>query len=294
MTTNGLIYLHYRDLTPSPLNAIVRGEIDDTSPDIRELGDSIVERGVIQPLTVIQAGEQYQILTGERRWRAARLLGENAPLLPCVVKDSMSELDQLLAMGIENLQRQDMTPIAEAKYYRELERRGLTVAKISQATGKVRSHINSRLSLLVMAEPVQNLIDAGALPMTAAQHLAELPPGQQVEVANKMAGRSTRDIARVVAIVKAKAGSEPDRSNGRGHKADALADLKALSSRLILQLQDDGKLLDRCADALSACDPDLAGEVFERARLIERTMSRFQAGVKAYRKEKKGRARRRR
>lgn len=296
-TTSPTISLHWRDISPSPLNQLVRGEIDDDAGDIKELAASIAQEGLIQPLTVTETPAGYQIVTGERRWRAARLLGDDAPLLLCVVKEPMDELDQLLIMGTENLQRKDMTPIAEAKFYQALQDRGLGVPQIARKTGKTTTHIYGCLALLDLAEPVQTLIDTGAVNKGAGKVLADLPADQQVEVANKMRGRKTNEIARVVAIVKNRTNGKPA-SNGsaaqeeRLRKQDELTTLKKLLARSILQIRHDGELFDRCADALSICEPDLAGEIFDRARQIERSMTRFQDGLDANRQERKEKKRR--
>lgn len=206
---NESILLHWQDLSPSPLNKWVRGDIADDSPELQELAGSLAEHGLIQPLVIVATPDgptPYQVIVGERRWRAARLLGEEAPLLPCLVHPPMAEVEQLLLMGVENLQRLDLDPIAEARYYDALRQRGLGLAEIIRCTGKTRTQIQARLDLLDLPGPVREQIAAGRLPISIAQYLRPLPADLQTEIAEKMAGRNGREIRQVIAQVQAARG----------------------------------------------------------------------------------------
>lgn len=216
------ILIHWRYLSPSPLNTEVRGAAIDPT-EIAELADSILQKGLIQPLNIIplappsgsplwgaggaelgEAEVTYQILTGERRWRAAKSLGDRAPLLPCLINtDPGDEIDQLITMGIENLQRTNLGLLAEARYYRALQRRGLDERQIAQRTGKYLSRIRQCLGLFDFPEPIQAHFDAGRLPLSAASTLKKLPPELQLEIADKTTGRSKTEIDRVVGLVQA-------------------------------------------------------------------------------------------
>lgn len=207
------LLLSHLSLSPSPLNRLVRGEIDGNSPEIRELAESIRRSGIVQSLNVIETPggpTPYQILNGERRWRATCLLGVEAPLLPCVVKEPMSRREQLILMGVENLQRENMPPVSEGRYYRTLMvEEGMDIPAISQATGKLTSHIKSRLELLDLEEEVQEHIDKGRIPMKARDALVSLPPEVQIKVAGKMIGKSVRSIKQLVRAIKGKPQPQP-------------------------------------------------------------------------------------
>lgn len=198
------VLLHWYQITPNPLNILIRGkEIDPVA--IQELAESIRANGLIQPLVVVETPEgeaEYHLIAGERRWRATRSLGDAAPPLPCVVRTPMDELKQLITMGVENLQREDLDPIAEARYYQALQARGLDEAAIARETGKKRHHVKARLRLLDLPDPVQAHIEAGRIPLGAEKHLRWLSPDLQIEVADKMAGRRLKDIERVVTLVE--------------------------------------------------------------------------------------------
>jgi len=196
--------LSWTELRPNPLNELVRGVIDEV--ELEELADSIQEHGVIEPLVVVPPppqgeGGKYLIVSGERRWRAAQLLGENAPTLPCVVREPMGELDQLLVMGVENLQRHDLGPIGEARYFDELRRRGLSIEETVRRTGCNRARVERGLRLLKLHADVQAMMARGIIPVTVERDLARLELDEQVELCAKMRGRSRAAIKRATKIV---------------------------------------------------------------------------------------------
>ncbi len=203
--TEPTILLHWKDISPNPLNRLVRGPIDESAPDMQELAESIGSQGLIQPLVVCATPEgpgAYQLLVGERRWRAARLLGEQVPLLPCIVKtEEMTYLEKLIFMGVENLQRENLPPVTEARYYQALQQEGLDAPAIARRTGKMVSHIKNRLELLDLALPVQAHIDAGRIPLTARNYLVRLPEALQVQVADRMVGQNGQAIKQMVELV---------------------------------------------------------------------------------------------
>lgn len=267
MTENEIL-LRWSDLSPSPLNALVRGD-EGAEADIEELAASIAEEGVVQPLVVVETPGQatpYGIVAGERRWRAARRLGDRAPLLPCRVRPPMDELDQLVLMGVENLQRRNLGPMAEARYYQALVERGLDEKAIARRTGARLSRVKQMLGLLRHPEPVQDRIDAGQLPLNAARHLAKLPAAQQVELADRMTGRPARDIK--LAVRLAQQAGHNGRRPAKPGKADQIKTLRQLCTLLVAQLRADALLLQQCADALVEVDSDLSATAFERSQTI--------------------------
>ena len=264
------INLHWRDLSPSPLNALVRGSEAEAKADIEELATSIAQEGVIQPLTVTEMSDGYQIVTGERRWRATRSLGEDAPLLPCVVKEPMEEVDQLVVMGVENLQRRNLNPVVEARYYQALTERGLSVAQIAYRVGKSVPHIKGRLQALELAPVVQDHVETGRIPFTSVKHLADLPAEAQTQIADKVVGKNGKHIKRVVDLVKKRSG----KTNGVVEPEPGM-DLKAqnkflrlLVSRLAAQVRLDAQVVMDCANRLAFYDDELAEPAFDHANKI--------------------------
>ncbi|OQB15265.1 MAG: putative chromosome-partitioning protein ParB [Firmicutes bacterium ADurb.Bin193] len=128
---------------------------------LAELADSIATHGVIQPILVVKSGERYQIIAGERRWRAAKLAGLKA--IPAIVRD-YDELKVFEVSLIENLQRQDLNPIEEATGYKSLmDKFGMTQEKISERVGKSRSSIANSLRLLSLPAEVVKMVADGLL-----------------------------------------------------------------------------------------------------------------------------------
>lgn len=253
--------LSWRELSPSPLNEVLRGRMGDDAA-IKELSHSIRQSGVLQNLIVTPSpgeGTPYQILIGERRWRAARLLGDEAPPLPCEVRVGLDRAGQLLLMGVENLQRKNLSPIQEGRYFEALAEAGLSEAEIVRKTGKVLRFVQSRRALLQLAEPVQQAILSGALSLDAAGALRDLPPELQSEVVSKLAGRKGKDIKLAVGLIKRNLNGNghkprPDRVEKAGQKppdlATQVAMLQRLVALLVAELVFDGQLLEGCARRL--------------------------------------------
>jgi len=135
---------------------------------LAELADSIREHGIIQPLLVRKLDKGgYQIVAGERRWRASRMIGLTE--VPVVVKE-LSDTEVMELALIENLQREDLNPIEEAAGYKELMATyGLTQDQVAKRVGKSRSAIANSLRLLNLPKPVQNYVLNGQLSMGHAK-----------------------------------------------------------------------------------------------------------------------------
>ena len=145
---------------------------------LSDLADSIRVHGIIQPLTVrkLQSG-YYQIIAGERRWRAARMAGLTQ--VPAVVIEADDRKAMELAM-IENLQREDLNPIEEAEGYRVLtEQYGMTQDECAQRVGKSRPAVANALRLLGLSEPVRAMVEDGRLSAGHARALVTLGARQQ-------------------------------------------------------------------------------------------------------------------
>ena len=139
---------------------------------LQDLADSIREHGIIQPLTVRRLSSgYYQIIAGERRWRAARIAGLSE--VPAIVIEADDRKAMELAM-IENLQREDLNPIEEAKGYRALQDvYGMTQDDVAQSVGKSRPAVANATRLLALSEPVLKLVEDGTL---SAGHARALLP----------------------------------------------------------------------------------------------------------------------
>ena len=164
------------------------------------LADSIKAQGVIQPILARPLGDgRYEIIAGERRWRAARLAGlANVPALVREVPDRHA-----LAMAlIENIQREDLNPLEEAAgLKRLLDEFGMTHAEAAEALGRSRAAITNAVRLLELAPPVQELLREGKLDMGHVRALLALPAVTQIELARQAVAQqlSVRQVENLVA-----------------------------------------------------------------------------------------------
>ncbi|MBP6764707.1 MAG: ParB/RepB/Spo0J family partition protein [Rubrivivax sp.] len=175
-----------------------RTRMDEGS--LYELAESIRSQGVMQPILVRPvSGGLYEIIAGERRFRAARLAGLNS--VPVLVKDVADEAAAVMSL-IENIQREDLNPLEEAQGLQRLVSEfRLTHEQAAQAVGRSRSAASNLLRLLNLAEPVQQMLMAGDLDMGHARALLALPSARQVMAAHEIAAKklSVRDAERLVA-----------------------------------------------------------------------------------------------
>ena len=184
-------------LEPNPLQP--RTQIDQQ--EIEELASSIRSMGVLQPLIVRPLSNgRYQIVAGERRWRAARRAGLSA--VPCIVR-SMDDQTVLAAAMIENLQRTDLNPLEAARGYKRLQDEfGLTQEEVARLVGKSRAAVANSMRLLSLPGEVQQMIEAGQL--TEGHGRALLPlsntPGVLVSTAKRAVqeGLSVRQLEGIV------------------------------------------------------------------------------------------------
>jgi ParB family transcriptional regulator, chromosome partitioning protein len=174
-----------------------RTRMDEAS--LAELAESIRARGVIQPIVVRPVGgAQYEILAGERRWRAAKIA--NLERIPAVIREVPDEA--ALGIGlIENIQREDLNPIEVAGGLKRLiDEFSLTHEEVARAIGRSRTGVTNMLRLLELAPAVQALLQDGAIDMGHARALLALSKARQVELAQQIAekGLSVRDTERLV------------------------------------------------------------------------------------------------
>ena len=155
---------------------------------LQQLADSISEHGVIQPLIVrSMPNGGYQIIAGERRWRAAKMAGLSE--IPVVIRDDLTEEQAMQIAMIENLQRENLNPIEEALGYKELlDKTGITQDRLASALGKARSSITNSLGLLTMPNAVRELLRNGSLSVGHCKALRKIKDeAVMIELAHKTA-----------------------------------------------------------------------------------------------------------
>ncbi|MBI5583203.1 MAG: ParB/RepB/Spo0J family partition protein [Deltaproteobacteria bacterium] len=166
---------------------------------IEQLADSIRVNGIIQPLVVRKTEEGYELIAGERRWRAAQKAGLRE--VPVVVKDTTPHLQLELAL-IENIQRQNLNPIEEAEAYRRLiEEFSLSQEEVARRVGKERSTVANCLRILRLPGPVQEMILEGAISLGQAKCLLSFEDSrEQIDLARQIVERqlSVRDLERII------------------------------------------------------------------------------------------------
>jgi ParB family chromosome partitioning protein len=211
-------------LTTLPVDALQPGRYQPrTRMDqaaLAELADSVKAQGVMQPILVRPGGDgRYEIVAGERRWRAARLAGLAS--VPALVRE-VPDRNALAIALIENIQREDLNPLEEAAGVKRLiEEFGMTHAEAAEALGRSRASITNALRLLELAPPVQELLRDGKIDMGHARALLALPMLRQIELAREAAAKqlSVRQVegrvARVVARPGARHRAAPDRDVAR-------------------------------------------------------------------------------
>lgn len=212
---------------------------DFTQDQLEELAASIKEKGVIQPLIVReQSGGAYEIVAGERRWRASQMAQLHE--LPVVVRD-YNDTEVLEIAIIENIQRADLNPVEEAAGYRALmDKFGHTQEKLSEALGKSRSHIANLMRLLQLPDDVQEMLKRGDLTAGHARALitSEDPSTLAKKVVKSgLSVRQTEAMAKkpLVSEVQAKTKSKPKKD------ADTAALEGDLSANLGMKVQIDHK-----------------------------------------------------
>ena len=163
---------------------------------IKELSQSIAKHGILSPILVRETGAGgYELIAGERRLRAAKQAGLQTA--PCMVDSAEDQLSLELAL-IENLQREDLNPIEEARGYDRLKREfSLTQDKIAEVTGKARSSVANSMRLLNLPSSIIELLYAGELEKGHAKILASMDPKEATELAQKIVslGMTVKDAA---------------------------------------------------------------------------------------------------
>jgi ParB family chromosome partitioning protein len=231
-----------------PLSALQAGKYQPRQKmeagALQELAESIREQGVMQPLLVrLVAPGKYEIIAGERRFRAATLAGLTE--VPVLVSGANDQAAAAMAL-VENMQREDLNPLEESQgLARLIEEFGFTHEQAAKAVGKSRSAVTNLLRLNQLAKPVQAMLLAGDIDMGHARALLPLPGASQVALAQKIAaqGLSVREAERMATALalaggqigdkKAKttvAGVAPSRDPDMRRLTQEIADLIGLSA----------------------------------------------------------------
>lgn len=240
----GLIQLDLQKIVPSPHQP--RKEF--AADKLKELSASISARGLIQPVIVRPLGDgRYELIAGERRWRAAGLAG--LAKIPAVVRQAESAEAMELAL-IENIQRQDLNPIETAQAYRQLaETFDLSHEEIAAKVGKERSSVTNLLRLLNLPEEIQGDLAAGTLSMGHARAILGIPDrgGQLAARAAVLArGLSVRETE---LFVKRLASPKKDRPGGIAKKDIYISELEssmrnALGTKVVVRHQGKGGVIE--------------------------------------------------
>ena len=206
--------------------------------NLEELARSIQSNGIVQPIVVRRFGDRYQLIAGERRWRAAQRVGLHR--IPAVIRDVPDEKLLELAL-IENIQRQELNPIEEAHAYRNLiDSIGLTQEMVAERVGKERSVVTTSLRLLRLPSDLQNSIAEGIL---SAGHGRALLMSDDLNIQREVAraaiegGWSVRETERAVKRAR--------RGEGTSQKAPKIeldANVKAAQTRLMRALNTNVKI----------------------------------------------------
>ena len=190
-TTEGAVSVKISEIEPNRDQP--RKEFD--SEALSELADSISQHGVLQPMLLrplLTGG--YRIVAGERRWRAARMAGLTE--VPAIIRE-MSDAEEMLFALIENLQREDLTPLEEARGYRTLiEAQDFTQEEVSKAVGKSRPAITNALRLLNLPEDIQGMLERGEITAGHARTLLSFKSQEDMRLGAQKAkdGASVREL----------------------------------------------------------------------------------------------------
>ncbi|RDL44920.1 chromosome partitioning protein ParB [Marinomonas piezotolerans] len=226
-------------LTYLPVDWLSKGKFQprrDMNPNqLDELANSIRNQGIMQPIVVRPIGDQrYEIIAGERRWRAARIAGlDKVPVIIRHVEDA----DAIVLALIENIQREDLNPVEEAMALQRLvDEFSLTQQQVADTVGKSRSGVANTLRLLNLTPEVRRLLEHGDIEMGHARALLGLDAELQTQAASTVITQSlsVRDTEKLV-----KAYQNPPRETG---SAPQLPDYSAHASRIAEKIQSNVKI----------------------------------------------------
>ena len=176
-----VLYIDINDIRPN--SAQPRKNFDEVK--LGELASSIKTNGVIQPLIVRESSTGYELVAGERRWRAARMSGLRT--VPCIVRNFDDRQNAIVAI-IENMQREDLDPIEEALGLKSMtEKYGFTQEQVSASLGRSRTYITNSIRLLKLPEEIQQYVSSGQMSAAHGRTIINIPDkARQKEIADKI------------------------------------------------------------------------------------------------------------
>ena len=204
---------------------------------LQELADSIASQGIVQPVVLRPEGNHYELVAGERRWRAAQLAGLQK--LPAVIRELDAKSAAAVAL-IENIQREDLNPLEEAQaFLRLIEEFDLTHQQVADSVGRSRATISNLLRLLDLADPVKEQVNKGLLDMGHARALLALIRHDQIEIAKVVVNRglSVRETELLVKKTLAQQSGSKKKP-----PAEADPDVRRLENRLSEKLGANVKI----------------------------------------------------
>jgi len=208
LPSDGLVHVDIDLIDPSPYQPRTRFREEA----LEELSRSIRSSGIVQPLVVRRFGRRYQLIAGERRWRAAQRAA--MARVPVVIRDVPEEMALEMTL-VENLQREDLNPIEQAHAFERLtEEFSLTQEEAAERTGKDRATIANLVRLLKLEEPIQDLLEEGKLSAGHGRALLAIADSKaRLELARRIArsGMTVRQVERLAARgPKTRAALDPD------------------------------------------------------------------------------------
>lgn len=195
---------------------------------LQELSESIKSEGMIQPIIVREFADGYELVAGERRWRAAQMAGMDR--LPAIVRDMQDQSVAAVAL-IENIQRKDLNPLEEAAAFERLcDEFGMTHKAVAESVGRSRAAVSNLLRLLELNDEVKLLVDRGELEMGHARALLAVAKARQLDVAQKIIqqGMSVRSVEKYIRSINA----DDDESKAEPRKPQTDPDIERLSKKL--------------------------------------------------------------
>ncbi len=215
----------------SPFAGQPRRHFDQNA--LEELAASIKKDGLIQPIIVRKKGEGYELIAGERRWRAAALA--ELKTVPAIIKD-LADKEALAMALVENIQRLDLTPLEEARAYEKLiKEHSLTQEQVAQMVGKDRSTIANTLRLLQLPSEIQPMVDEGQISAGHARAILTLSSAKnQKELAKRTVNEhlSVRQVERLAKLTKSRPKELKENASAIN---SAATDSAAISSRDLLE-----------------------------------------------------------
>jgi ParB family chromosome partitioning protein len=213
VTNEEIIEINVDELRPNPYQP--RKHFDETS--LNELANSIKEHGIFQPIIVKKSIKGYEIIAGERRWRASKIAGLKT--IPAIIRNLTDSQMMEIAL-LENLQRENLNAIEEAEAYKMMiERLSITQEEVAKKVGKSRSHITNMIGLLVLPKEIRKMIIENKLTMGHARVLSKLEDKTNIlELANKVIDenltvRNLEDITREKDYARQNPITKPKRVN---------------------------------------------------------------------------------